>query len=114
MSCLRCSLIAMLFVCGLTVAGAEEPAGDKATVLTGIVDQVGNSFVLAGEECVRPKATLRAEGFGSDNFARFVGHRVQVRGRVLTEGGEQILVVRRVADIKRIEPDPAGQPKKTK
>jgi hypothetical protein len=104
----------MLLVCGLTIGAAEEPSGDKATVLTGILDQVGNRFVLAGEEYVRPKSTLRAEGFSSDNFARFVGHRVQVRGRVLTEGGEQILVVRRVADIKRLEPDPARQPKRTK
>lgn len=110
-------LAGVLVIFGLSSVNAEQPVRRKpenrtpareATVLTGVVDQIGDKFVLAGEESIRPQAILRADGFSPDNFARFVGHRVQIRGRLVTEQGEQILVVRSVSDVKNIEPESSG------
>ena len=61
----------------MSAAGAAAPepqAGTKAetaTSLVGILDQRGDSFVLADQKRLRTEATLRAEGFHPDNFARF-------------------------------------------
>lgn len=118
MSLRQCVLAAVLVIFGLSSVIAEQPvrrkAGNrtptrKATVLTGVVDQIGDKFVLAGEESIRPHAILRADGFSPDNFARFVGHRVQIRGRLVIEQGEQILVVKSVSDVKNIEPESPGR-----
>ena len=119
MSQTKSALLCTLILFGLQLGAAEQQprqnsenrnTRDKRTVLTGVVDQVGDRFVLAGEDDIRPRAILRAEGFSPDNFARFVGHHVRVRGRVLTEGSETVLVVKSVENIERTEsssPEPS-------
>ena len=103
--------LSIFIACHLTAQ--QEPsrpsrsAGvENVTTSTGVVDQVGDKFVLAGEEAIRPRAVLRAEGFSPDNFARFVGQRVEIRGRLISEGDQKILVVKSVRDIKRIDRTP--------
>jgi hypothetical protein len=89
--------------------GAEGKQQQSTTTLTGVIDQKGSEFVLSGEQAMKTTAVLRAKGFTDDNFARFVGNRVQVRGELTTEGDRQILTVRSLADLKSL--GPSGSPK---
>ena len=82
--------------------GAE--AKQSAITLTGVIDQKGNDFVLSGDQGMQTAAVLRARGFTDDNFARFVGNRVQVRGELTTEGDRRILTVRSLDDLKSLGP----------
>ena len=77
--------------------GAE--AKQSAATLTGILDQKGEDYVLSGEDAMQPAAVLRASGFSPDNFARFVGMRVQVRGELSTEGDRRILTIKSLDDV---------------
>jgi hypothetical protein len=69
-----------------------------------VIDQKGNDFVLSGDQGMQTAAVLRARGFTDDNFARFVGNRVQVRGELTTEGDRRILTVRSLDDLKSLGP----------
>jgi hypothetical protein len=82
--------------------GAE--ANQSATTLTGVVDQKDGQFVLSSEDTMQPAAVLRAKGFSADNFARFVGLRVQVRGQLTTEGDRRVLTVTSLDDLKSVGP----------
>lgn len=74
----------------------------SSTTLTGVLDQKGSDFVLSGEDAMQTAAVVRASGFSEDNFARFVGLRVQVRGELTTEGDRRILTVKRLDDLKSL------------
>lgn len=82
---------------------AADRKDSSAVTMTGILDQQGEDFVLSGEDAMRTKAILRASGFSPDNFARFVGERVEVRGELQTEGDRRILVVKRLEDLRKID-----------
>lgn len=98
----RCALLLVPMLCI-----AQTP--DKKTVYTGVIDQQGGSYVLAGEEEIRAKAVLRAEGFSEDNFARFIGQRVEILGQLQTEGERTMLIVRSIADIRKLSPESKGK-----
>jgi hypothetical protein len=91
----------LLITLAITVAAADDKPA--VTTLTGIIDQQGKEFVLSGEDAMQTKALLRASGFSDDNFARFVGLRVEVRGELRTEGDRRILIVKRLEDLKKLE-----------
>jgi hypothetical protein len=90
---------------GVTALTADRK--DSVTTLTGMLDQRGDNYVLASEDAMKTEAVLQASGFSADNFARFVGARVQVRGELRTEGERRVLVVRRLEDLKKL---PRTQP----
>jgi hypothetical protein len=73
----------------------------KPVTLEGVVDESGGKFVLANPDNVEPMAELHGRGFSDDNFARFVGLRVTVKGDLVEEGGRKRLYVRNLADIQR-------------
>ena len=79
-------------------------AKQSVTTLTGVIDQEGEDYVLTGEEAMKTTAILRARGFSQDNFAHFVGNRVQVRGEMATEGDRRILTIRSLNDLTRLGP----------
>jgi hypothetical protein len=93
------SICLMLAAAGLSAADSKQPV---ITTLTGLVDQQGEEFVLSGEDAMQTKAVLRASGFSPDNFARFVGERVEARGELTTEGDRRVLTVRRLEDLKKV------------
>ena len=109
---MRIALILLFATCVSLVPAAQNTAKPRkdteakpsVTTLTGIVDQKGRDFVLTGEEAMRPVAVLRASGFSADNFARFVGMRVEVRGEISTEGDRRILTVKSLDDLKSLGP----------
>lgn len=85
-------------------ADKGSEAKQSATTLTGVLDQKGSEFVLSGENAMQPAAVLRSKGFSDDNFARFVGLRVQVRGALTTEGDRRVLTVTSLDDLKSLGP----------
>jgi DNA/RNA endonuclease YhcR with UshA esterase domain len=88
-----------------TLLLAEQKQGyaaeDQTRIFKGVIDQRGSEFVLADSESLEKIAELRGLGWSKDNFARFVGEFVEVKGRMVTERGEKILLVRAIEDIKR-------------
>jgi hypothetical protein len=86
----------------LAAASFAADKKDSPATLTGVIDQKGTEFVLSAEPDMRTQAFLRARGFTPDNFARFVGERVEVRGELRMEGDRRILEVRRLEDLKKI------------
>ena len=105
---MRLACVLLLVMCVSAVAqNAPKPrkgaeARQSVTTLTGVLDQKGSDFVLSGEDAMQTAAVLRASGFSDDNFARFVGLRVQVRGELTTEADRRILTVKSVEDIKSL------------
>ena len=83
----------------LSIAAPDAPKKaprSSAVTVTGCLDQHGETYVLTGDRELRVKYTLRGAGFSDDNFARYLGHRVEVRGNA--EEGNVI----RVRDIKTL------------
>jgi hypothetical protein len=48
--------------------------------LTGCLDQRGERYILASEADMSKVTALKAKGMPDDNFARYIGHKVTVRG----------------------------------
>jgi hypothetical protein len=83
-------------------------AKEQTQAFRGVIDQKESEFVLADADTMAPIATLRGRGFHKDNFARFVGMPVEVRGTLVTENGAKVLHVRRIEDIRTVpvKPEP--------
>ena len=82
----------------------NEQKSAKTETLEGVIDQTGGVFVIAGADRIRPIAKLRAEGFTENNFARFLGLKVRIKGTMVTEQDEKFFIVRSLDDIKAIGP----------
>jgi hypothetical protein len=64
----------------------------------GCLDQRGETYVLTGDRELRRIVTLHGDGFSDDNFARYLGHKVKVQGR-LAEPGSSVFNVRDIVTI---------------
>jgi hypothetical protein len=95
-------ILALAAVTALTGQQSKQAPAADAQVYKGVVDQKDEEFVLADADTMQPIATLRGAGFNKDNFARFVGMPVEVRGKLSTEQGAKILTVRRIDDVKPV------------
>lgn len=62
----------------------QEPSKSKrspgAASMAGCVDQQDGRYVLVDERSLSPIADLVAEGFPMEGFAKYLGHKVIVRG----------------------------------
>jgi hypothetical protein len=106
-------LCALFLGACLTMSAADRDKDSKSrnraetrqtqNTFVGVIDQTGNDFILTYEDSMEKKALLRSQGFSSDNFARFVGHRVEVRGDIEAEGERQVLTVKSLNNLKRID-----------
>jgi hypothetical protein len=78
----------------------KAPAKTSGASLSGCVDQQDGQYVLINEESRSPIASLEAEGFPTEGFAKHVGQRVTVRGTSSTGGtGRPVFKVRSVEKI---------------
>jgi hypothetical protein len=99
-------LLIALLVGPVSVGGAFQSAPARKarpkTAVTrsaiGCLDQRGETYVLAGDRELRRLVTLQGDGFSDDNFARYLGHKVKVQGR-LSEPGSSVFRVRDIATI---------------
>jgi hypothetical protein len=66
---------------------AEQKKKPEGTSLTGCVDQQDGQFVLVDDHDLKVVASLDAEGFPAEGFAKHVGSKVTVRGVSSSPGG---------------------------
>jgi len=87
----------MLLAVGMAVAVPQpgKQSGPSAKVsLTGCVDEHDGHYILTNDTTLEPKASLRpAAGSAEDNFARYVGQKVSVRGRLAKEPPLPVMTV---------------------
>jgi hypothetical protein len=103
------SLLLLVAICVATALAQDKQAKDKqeksapaqTQTFKGVIDQRDSEFVLSTADNFEPIATLRGRGFDKENFARFVGDPVEVKGRLVTENGQKFLYVSAVSDIRR-------------
>jgi hypothetical protein len=75
--------------------------------LTGMLDErPGATYILRGEPDMDLLAVLKPGRFANQAFAKYVGHRVTVRGRLDRSGDEPVMTVTRV---ERAAAAPAGE-----
>ena len=75
-----------------------EPKG-SATALTGCVDEQEGQWVLVNDQTMAIIANLAAEGFPTEGFAKYVGHKVTVRGTSSSTGSRPLFKVRSIETI---------------
>lgn len=108
---MRLMLMLLFSAClAIVPAAAQKSAKGRGeakqplTTVAGILDQNGDDFVIRSADSMGTAAVLRAEGFSADNFARFVGNRVEARGEISTEGERKILTIRSLDHLKKTGP----------
>lgn len=70
-----------------------------ATTLSGCVDEQDGQYVLIHDQTRNLIATLEAEGFPTENFAKHLGHKVTVRGTSNPNGAHPVFKVRSVDPV---------------
>jgi len=78
--------------------GSPNGSGQAVKPITGCLDQQGEGYVLRELSTAGTVSALKGEMFSDDNFARYVGHKVTVHGRVQKEGERSVLHVTKVED----------------
>jgi hypothetical protein len=87
----------MLVLAAGCVLQAQAPQKTRASTLVGCLDQDADKFVLREEREMKKIATLEPVGFDITQFARFMGHRVKVEGRM--RPNEAVFEVRRIESV---------------
>jgi hypothetical protein len=78
----------------------QKKAAGTAVTLTGCIDQeTSEQYVLLGNKQLNKKAILQPGPYPNDGFAQFVGHTVEVRGRLVSNGDTAVV---KVSGVKRI------------
>src|SRR5437588_3330722 len=52
----------------------------SAASLTGCIDEQNGRYILVDDRNLNPVANLEADGFPTEGFAKYMGHKVTVRG----------------------------------
>jgi len=78
--------------------GSKERKAAKDS-LTGCVDQQDGRYVLVDFRTMNAVATLEADGFPTEGFAKHVGHKVTVRGISSPDGALPHFKVRSIETI---------------
>jgi hypothetical protein len=75
------------------------PAKDAPASLTGCVDEQEGNYVLLSDRTMNPIASLEADGFPREGFAKHVGHKVTVRGTSTSQGTLPLFKVRTIETV---------------
>ncbi|HTX37838.1 MAG TPA: hypothetical protein VME43_22570 [Bryobacteraceae bacterium] len=78
---------------------ASPPAKAAPASLTGCVDEQEGSYVLLSDRTMTPIASLEADGFPKETFAKHVGHKVTVRGTSNSQGALPVFKVRTIERV---------------
>lgn len=70
----------------------------KAESLTGCVDQRGETYILSGAQ-MKEEAKLSGKAFADENFARYIGHLVTVRGTVDRSTSPPVVQVVKIDEV---------------
>jgi len=77
----------------------KEPAKNSTASMTGCIDEQEGQYVLLDDRTRGTIATLEAEGFETEGFAKHVGHKVTVRGTSSSGSAHPIFRVRSIETI---------------
>jgi hypothetical protein len=72
---------------------------DQTASLTGCVDEQDGKWVLVNDQTMAIIAKLAADGFPTEGFAKFMGHKVNVRGTASSAGSSSTFKVREIKSI---------------
>jgi hypothetical protein len=80
---------------------APPPAqSPKAGTASGCLDeQAGPQYVLRGETELKLLMFLEPDGFPAENFARYLGHRVEVSGSTAVQGQKTVMKVKTIKSV---------------
>ena len=76
-----------------------DPKGQAAT-LTGCVDEQEGKWVLVNDQTMAIIAKLAADGFPTEGFAKYMGHKVTVQGTASAGGPGSTFKVRSIKTIR--------------
>jgi hypothetical protein len=109
------TVLAIVILTGCAAAApppqtGQSPKPAKAS-LTGCVDERDGQYVLTNDTNLQPTARLRpAAGSPEDNFARYMGHKVTVRGKLLKQDPLPVMTVEGIETISEVCAPPSGTP----
>jgi hypothetical protein len=75
-----------------------DPKGQTAS-LTGCMDEQDGKWVLVNDQTMAIIATLSADGFPTEGFAKYLGHKVNVRGTASSGASSPTFKVREIKTI---------------
>jgi hypothetical protein len=83
---------------------SEKKQTGKKTVtsgasMTGCVDEKDGHYILVDDQGLNPMADLEAEGFPTEGFAKYMGHKVTVRGTSNSGSARPLFKVRSVETV---------------
>jgi hypothetical protein len=95
------------------VVGFAQSGKTAKTSLTGCVDERNGEYVLTNDTDLQPTARLRpAAGSPEDNFARHMGEKVTVQGRMTADQPLPVLTVDNLKTVSQTcTPHSEAQPK---
>ncbi len=67
--------------------------------MTGCVDEQEGNYVLLSDRTMTPIASLEADGFPRETFAKHVGHKVTVRGTSNPQGTLPLFKVKAIETV---------------
>lgn len=96
--------VCALLILGGSLAIAPAQTGKSAkpakTSLNGCVDERDGQYVLTNDTTLQPTARLQpAAGSPEDNFARFMGHKVTVRGKLSKQDPLPVVTVESIESV---------------
>ena len=76
----------------------QQQSKNKSAVtsMKGCVDEQDGKYVLLDEQTMAPIASLEADGFPTEGFAKHMGEKVTVRGTNSSEGTRPVFRVRSI------------------
>jgi len=82
-------------------AESKQKADPKpeAASLTGCVDEQAGKWVLVNDKTMAVIANLAADGFPTEAFAKYMGHKVTVRGTANSDGSSSTFKVREIQTL---------------
>ena len=93
-------VLGILFLVVCAQAQTGETRKSVKDSLTGCVDERDGQYVLTNDTNLQTVARLQPEaGTADDNFARHVGHKVTVRGKLSREGTPPVMMVQSVVPV---------------
>ncbi len=93
----------LVLAVGMQIAPAQTGKNQRSAAkdsLTGCVDERDGQYVLTNDTDLKPIARLLpAAGSAEDNFARHMGHKVAVKGKLSKEAALPVMTVESVETV---------------
>ncbi|MEO8594400.1 MAG: hypothetical protein ABI759_13870 [Candidatus Solibacter sp.] len=90
----------------------SKKKGSPQASVTGCLDQQEGHYVLVDDHSLQPIADLVADGFETEGFAKYMGHKVTLRGTANSGSTRQVFKVRSIETVNETcAPAPASEKK---